>query len=83
MLPIFNMYSLLNIIEVPRIANYLSPTPFYQVNHISFDGEEIYASNRMSVNCLMPPEKLDRNSMLFWLAVGVRKDTQTVNYFHG
>ena len=59
------MYSLLNIIEVPRIANYLSPTPFYQVHHISFDGEEIIASNRMSVNCILPPEKLDRNSILF------------------
>lgn len=65
LLPRFNMYSLMNIIEVPRIANYLSPTPFYQVNHISFDGEEIFASNRMSVNCVVPPEKLDRNGLLF------------------
>ena len=55
----------MNIIEVPRIANYLSPKPFYQVTHISFDGEEICASNRMFVNCVKPPEKLDRNSMLF------------------
>ena len=49
LLPRFNMYSLMNIIEAPRIANYLSPAPLYAVEHISFDGLEISASNAMSV----------------------------------
>jgi hypothetical protein len=43
------MYSLMNIIEAPRIANYLSPAPLYVVHHISFDGASIAASNNMSV----------------------------------
>ena len=65
LLPRFNMYSLMNIIEAPRIANYLSPAPLYVVNHISFDGASIAASNNMSVECASPPERLDRNDMLF------------------
>ena len=65
LLPRFNMYSLMNIVEAPRIANYLSPAPLYAVHHISFDGASIAASNNMSVECASPPERLDRNDMLF------------------
>ncbi|MEK9979776.1 MAG: GlxA family transcriptional regulator [Paracoccaceae bacterium] len=65
LLPRFNMYSLMNIIEAPRIANYLSPAPLYVVEHISFDGQEISASNKMTVRCAPPPERLERNDMLF------------------
>ena len=65
LLPRFNMYSLMNIVEAPRIANYLSPEPLYEVRHISFDGEIISASNTMSISCSGPPERLDRNDMLF------------------
>ena len=67
LLPRFNMYSLINIIEAPRIANYLSSKPCYDIHHISFDGEVISASNQMSVTCAPPPEKLSRKDMLFLL----------------
>ena len=59
------MYSLMNIVEAPRIANYLSPAPLFAVHYISFDGTCLTASNNMSVECSFPPERLDRNDMLF------------------
>ncbi|MBT6297576.1 MAG: GlxA family transcriptional regulator [Rhodobacteraceae bacterium] len=65
LLPRFNMYSLMNIVEAPRIANYLSPAPLFAVHYISFDGTCLTASNSMSVECSFPPERLDRNDMLF------------------
>ena len=42
--PRFNMTTMMTMIEVMRIANYLSPSPLYHWEVLSFDGEEITAS---------------------------------------
>jgi transcriptional regulator GlxA family with amidase domain len=65
LIPRFNMFSLTNLMEPARIANYLSPQPVYQNTFVSFDGQVITASNGMTVACQTPPEKLDRNDLVF------------------
>jgi AraC family carnitine catabolism transcriptional activator len=59
------MFSLSNLMEPIRIANYLSPQDIYQHSFISFDGTEITPSNGMTVQCLPPPEKIKRNDLVF------------------
>jgi len=59
------MFSLSNLMEPARIANYLSSKDIYDHSFISFDGNEITASNGMSVNCAVPPEKLSRHDLVF------------------
>jgi AraC family carnitine catabolism transcriptional activator len=63
--PRFNMTTMMTMIEVMRIANYLSPTPLYQWEVMSFDGEQITASNGFSVPARKPDEHVHRNDMLF------------------
>jgi len=65
LIPRFNMMSLTGLIEPARIANYLSLAPLYSHGHWSFDGEEVMASNGMSVACAVPPEKLKRDDLVF------------------
>ena len=43
--PRFNMSTLITMIEPMRIANYLSPNPIYAWEILSFDGDQIAASN--------------------------------------
>ncbi len=50
LIPRFNMMTLTTTIEPIRIANYLSPEPLYRWHYLSFDGEDIIASNGMSVH---------------------------------
>ena len=45
MVPRFNLMTMMSMVEVMRIANYLSPQPLYSWQVISFDGEDITASN--------------------------------------
>ncbi len=67
LIPRFNMLTLTGLIEPGRIANYLSPSPIYSNTFLSFDGLEVAASNGLTVTCQEPPEKLDRNDILFVL----------------
>ena len=50
LIPRFNMMTLTTLIEVLRIANYLSPEDLYRWRFISFDGPEVKASNGLSIN---------------------------------
>ena len=49
LLPRFNMFSLTNLMEPARIANYLSVEDVYHKKYLSFDGPDITASNGMAV----------------------------------
>ena len=61
------MLTLTGLIEPGRIGNYLSPSPIYSNTFLSFDGLVVEASNGLTVTCEKPPERLDRNDMVFVL----------------
>ena len=65
--PRFNMTTMMTMIEVMRIANYLSPSSLYQWEVLSFDGEEITASNGFTVQAQKPDEQVHRNETIFVL----------------
>lgn len=67
LIPRFNMMTLTGLIEPGRIANYLSAMPIYTNTFLSFDGLVIEASNGLTVTCQEPPEKLNRNDIIFVL----------------
>ena len=67
LIPRFNMLALTGLIEPGRIANYLSLSPVYSNTFLSFDGLIVSASNGLSVTCEEPPEKLNRNDIVFVL----------------
>ena len=48
--PRFNITTLITMIEVMRIANYLLPAPAFSWEIVSFDGEAVPASNGMTLN---------------------------------
>ena len=58
LLPRFNMFSLTNLMEPARIANYLSVEDVYHKKYLSFDGPDITASNGMAVKCEMAPGQI-------------------------
>ena len=58
LLPRFNMFSLTNVIEPTRIANYLSDHDIYTLNFISRETGPVTASNGMSVLCEALPDRL-------------------------
>jgi transcriptional regulator GlxA family with amidase domain len=64
LIPRFNMFSLVNVMEPIRVANYLSDQILYTHSFISFDGSQIVASNGMSVACVEANEKLGRNDFV-------------------
>ncbi len=57
-IPRFNMTTLTTMIEVMRIANYLSSQPLFTWQITSFDGPEITASNGMKLSDLTPVDDL-------------------------
>ena len=65
LLPRFNMFSLTNLMEPARIANYLSVEDVYHKKYLSFDGPDITASNGMAVKCEMAPGQIRRNDLIF------------------
>lgn len=65
LIPRFNMFALINLMEPARIANYLSEQDVYDQQLISFDGGTVTASNGMTVECKVPPDRLDRNDLVF------------------
>lgn len=48
--PRFNITTLISMIEVMRIANYLLPTPAFSWDIVTFDGECVHASNGMALD---------------------------------
>ena len=65
--PRFNMSTLITMIEVMRIANYLSQTPIYAWEILSFDGAEVAASNGLGLAALRPDDRKRRGETLFVL----------------
>jgi transcriptional regulator GlxA family with amidase domain len=65
--PRFNMSTLITMIEVMRIANYLSPAPIYSWEILSFDGQEVTASNGLSVKASLPDDHNRRDETIFVL----------------
>lgn len=63
--PRFNMSTLVTMIEVMRIANYLSPAPVYTWEIMSFDGAVITASNGLPVSASTPGEHNRRDELVF------------------
>lgn len=47
------MMAVTSMIEPLRIANYLSPSPLYRWNFLSFDEEQVTSSNQLSINCTL------------------------------
>jgi AraC family carnitine catabolism transcriptional activator len=65
LIPRFNMFSLSNVMEPTRIANYLSEDEIYDHNFVSFDGNGIIASNGMMVECGPAPERVEHDDLVF------------------
>ncbi len=66
--PRFNMAEMITMIEPMRVANYLSPFPLYEWEIASFDGEEIVASNGLSIAARPPSERTRRGEIIFVFA---------------
>lgn len=64
-IPRFNLMTVMAMIEVLRIANYLSESPLYSWDLLSFDGEEIAASNGFSVRVTAPDDRIRRGETIF------------------
>ncbi|MDO8983689.1 GlxA family transcriptional regulator [Cypionkella sp.] len=77
--PRFNMATLMTVIEPMRIANYLSPRPIYSWEIVSFDGDEIVASNGFSLPAHAPTNRNRRGEVIFvmgsWGAESYRNTT--------
>jgi AraC family carnitine catabolism transcriptional activator len=65
--PRFNLMTMMSMIEVMRIANYLSPSPIYSWQVHSFDGDSITASNGFTVPATDPGERVRRGETVFVL----------------
>ena len=63
--PRFNMATLVSLIEPMRVANYLSSNDIYSWEIASFEGNNIVASNGMSVSTVIPLEKIKRQDLIF------------------
>ena len=66
--PRFNVATLITMIEVLRVANYLTSTPQFTWDIIAFDGDAITASNGMVVQTSTPPEAISKADQVFVLA---------------
>lgn len=66
--PRFNMASVITMIDALRVANYLSPTPMYCWEVVSFDGSTITASNGMEQRAIAPPDRNRRGELVFVVA---------------
>ena len=75
LLPRFNMFSLTNLMEPARIANYLSVEDVYHKKYLSFDGPDITASNgrnitltgNYSLGYVCRPETVCGSARLKWV----------------
>lgn len=67
-LPRFNMATLITMIEPLRVANYLAPQPLYSWEILSLDGEELAASNGMTISASPPDDRNRRGELVCVLA---------------
>jgi transcriptional regulator GlxA family with amidase domain len=67
-LPRFNMATLITLIEPLRVANYLVPEPLYQWEILSADGQEIPASNGLTITAQPLDDRNRRGEIIFTLA---------------
>jgi transcriptional regulator GlxA family with amidase domain len=67
-LPRFNMATLITLIEPLRVANYLAPEPLYQWEILSADGQEIPASNGLTITAQPLDDRNRRAEIIFALA---------------
>lgn len=63
--PRFNLIEIVAMIEPMRVANYLSPTPIYEWEIVSFEGPRITASNGFSIDAGPPAERIRRGELIF------------------
>lgn len=62
--PRFNMATLITMIEPLRVANYLSSSPLYHWDILSFDGAQIGASNGLSLAADLPADRNRRGELI-------------------
>jgi transcriptional regulator GlxA family with amidase domain len=67
-LPRFNMATLITLIEPLRVANYLVPEPLYHWEILSADGQEIPASNGLTITAQPLDDRNRRGEIIFTLA---------------
>ena len=65
--PRFNITTLITMIETMRVANYLAPSPLFSWEVVSFDGEEIAASNGMTTTIAAADDSLKPADFIFVL----------------
>lgn len=82
-MPRFNMSTLVTMIEPMRIANYLSPQPIYAWDIVSFDGDQITASNGLTLPAHLPADRKRRGEVIFVMGSWGRKVTPTRRCFRG
>lgn len=67
LLPRFNGFALNAALEPVRIANLVSRQMLYGIEYHSFDGSTVVSSSDYEVLCDLPPDRLDRNSLVLVL----------------
>ena len=66
--PRFNITTLITMIEVMRVANYLLPAPAFSWDIVSFDGPRVCASNGMAMDGTKTAEDIGEADYIFVLA---------------
>ena len=66
--PRFNLIEIVAVIEPMRVANYLSASPLYAWEVVSFDGPMITASNGLEVAADPPSDRMRRGEIVFVFA---------------
>ncbi len=64
LLPRFNMFGLLSLLEPVRVGNYLSDSPLYEHSFHTTKPGKITASNGMEITCEALPYKLTGNDII-------------------
>ena len=67
LLPRFNGFALHGLLEPLRLANLVSRQRLYEIEYYSFDGATVVSSADFEARCELPPERLDRNSLVLVL----------------
>lgn len=68
LIPRFNMMTATTMIEPLRIANYLSSSPLYQWEFLSFDTDRVSSSNQLFIDCkLVNAQHHQKYDMIFVL----------------
>ncbi len=83
LIPRFNMMTVTTMIEPLRIANYLSSSPRYQWEFLSFDDQRVSSSNQLSIDCqLINSQHNEKYDMVFILGSWGCEHYQQVELFN-